>query len=198
MLQTTDIPILGLDFLGANSSVIDCGRKLLTFPSREIFFSLTDVPVRVDTGSIGLITNRSITVPAASEIEIMIKARSPVAEGMWIVEGDLVRRHGVMVANAIVHPCCSALIPVRLLNPRDTPVTVKKGKQIAKMELAESCTTTTSISAISVDTELSSKDEQALWDLVLKVGNHISAAEKEQLFSVLVEYKDTFALHELG
>ena len=91
--------ILGLDFLGANSSVIDCGRRVLTFPSGEMSCSLTDVPVKI----IGLVTSTMITIPAASEMEIMIQPKSPVGNGTWIVEGDYVGRHGVMVANAIVH-----------------------------------------------------------------------------------------------
>ena len=112
------------------------------------------------------------------------------------MEGDYVGRHGVMVANTIVHSRRNELIPVRLFNPHDIPVTVKKGEQIAKLEEAEPCTSTTGISTISVGTELSLEEKEALWDIVLKVGNHISPAEREQLFSVLLEYKDAFALHE--
>ena len=110
----------------------------------------------------------------------------------------LVDMHGVMVANAIVHSRGNELIPVRLLNSRDIPVTVKKEEQIAKLEEAEPCTSTAGISTISVGTELSLEEKEALWlwDIVLKVGNHISPAEREQLFSVLLEYKDAFALHE--
>ena len=78
--------ILGLDFLGANSSVIDCGRRVLTFPSGEMSCSLTDVPVKIVAG---LVTSTIITIPAASEMEIMIKPESPVGNGTWIVESDM-------------------------------------------------------------------------------------------------------------
>ena len=59
-----------------------------------------------------------------------------------------------MAANAIVHSCGSELIPVRLLSPRNISVKLRKGQQIAKMEGAESCTSTTGFSTISVGTEL--------------------------------------------
>ena len=48
-----------------------------------------------------------------------------------------------MIANAIVDSRGNEFIPVRLLNPRDNPVAVKKGEQIAKLEEAEPCTSTT-------------------------------------------------------
>ena len=66
--------IYGLDFLGANSSIINCGRRVLTIPSVEMSCSLTDVPVKV----IGLVTSTMITIPAASEMEIMLQLKSRV------------------------------------------------------------------------------------------------------------------------
>lgn len=67
-----------------------------------------------------------------------------------MVEGVSVRRHGVMVVNAIVNPCGTELIPVRLLEPHDSSVTVKEGEQIAKMGMAEPCTSGTRVLTISV------------------------------------------------
>ena len=138
-------------------------------------------------------------------METMVKTKIPVGKGTWIVEGDSVRIgiHGVMVANAIVNPCGSELIPVQLLNPHDSSVTVKKGEQIAEMGLAEPCTSGTGVSTISAvgteDAELSSGasgDKQVLWDMALKIGDHTSPVEREQLFSVLLEHRDAFALTE--
>ena len=104
--------ILGLDILETNGSIIGCGRKLLTFPPREILHPPTDVFPEMGSGSIGLITRARITIPPASEMEIVVKTKIPVGKGTWWV-GDSVCRRGVMVANAIVNPCGSELIPVR-------------------------------------------------------------------------------------
>ena len=71
-------------------------------------------------------------------MEIMIQPKSPVGNGTWIVEGYYVGRHGVIVANEIVHSRGNELIPVKLLHPRDIHMTVKNG-EIAKLEEAESC-----------------------------------------------------------
>ena len=54
-------------------------------------------------GSIQLIAGSVKTIPAASEMEIMVTPKGTVSGGTWIVEGDIVSRHGVMVAHAIVH-----------------------------------------------------------------------------------------------
>ena len=54
-------------------------------------------------------------------------------KGTWIVEGNRAGRYGVMVARSVVCPTSQA-VPVRLLNPREESVVVRKGVQIARME----------------------------------------------------------------
>ena len=139
-IVTDDITIeaiLGLDFLEANSCVIDCGQKVLTFPSQKLsipFLSKTTTEQGVAT--VGLVLKEKTVVPAGSEMEVMVKIAGPVTNGTWFVGHKSATCKGVMVANAVVSPS-SNVVPVRILNPRDEMVVLKKGTQIASMELLE-------------------------------------------------------------
>ena len=61
---------------------------------------------------------------------------TPVAKGTWVVAGNTSARHGVMVAHAVVCPNAKP-VPVRVVNPREEIVVLKKGTEIAHMELLE-------------------------------------------------------------
>eukprot|EP00731_Ephydatia_muelleri_P003773 Em0001g3773a len=85
---------------------------------------------------IGLIVKEKIVIPAASEVELMVELATPVAKGTWVVAGNTSAQHGVMVAHAVVCPNAK-LVPVRMVNPREEIVVLKKGTEIAHMELLE-------------------------------------------------------------
>ncbi|KAL5496553.1 hypothetical protein EMCRGX_G012859 [Ephydatia muelleri] len=194
-IVTDDITIeaiLGLDFLEANSCVIDCGQKVLTFPSQKLsipFLSKTTTEQGVAT--VGLVLKEKTVVPAGSEMEVMVKIAGPVTNGTWFVGHKSATCNGVMVANAVVSPS-SNVVPVRILNPRDEMVVLKKGTQIASMELLEQ-DTVINISTVMKNAEVSPECQNILWDLVSKVGSHISESEREQLYSLLVEFADVFS-----
>ena len=191
-IVTDDITIeaiLGLDFLEANSCVIDCGQKVLTFPSQKLsipFLSKTTTEHEVAT--VGLVLKEKTVVPAGSEMEVMVKIAGPVT---WFVGHKSATCNGVMVANAVVSPS-SNVVPVRILNPRDEMVVLKKGTQIASMELLEQ-DPVINISTVMKSAEVSLECQNILWDLVSKVGSHISESEREQLYSLLVEFADIFS-----
>ena len=194
-IVTDDITIeaiLGLDFLEANSCVIDCGQKVLTFPSQKLsipFLSKTTTEQGVAT--VGLVLKEKTVVPAGSEMEVMVKIAGPVTNGTWFVGHKSATCNGVMVANAVVSPS-SNVVPVRILNPRDEMVVLKKGIQIASMELLEQ-DPVINISTVMKNAEVSLECQNILWDLVSKVGSHISESEREQLYSLLVEFADVFS-----
>eukprot|EP00731_Ephydatia_muelleri_P033930 Em0042g9a len=194
-IVTDDITIeaiLGLDFLEANSCVIDCGQKVLTFPSQKLsipFLSKTTTEQGVAT--VGLVLKEKIVVPAGSEMEVMVKIAGPVTNSTWVVGHKSATCNGVMVANAVVSPS-SNVVPVRILNPRDEMVVLKKGTQIASMELLEQ-DPVINISTVMKNAEVSLECQNILWDLVSKVGSHISESEREQLYSLLVEFADVFS-----
>eukprot|EP00731_Ephydatia_muelleri_P036275 Em0229g1a len=134
---------------------------------------------------------RETVVPAGSEMEAMVKIAGPVTNGTWFVGHKSATCNGVMVANAVVSPS-SNVVPVRILNPRDEMVVLKKGTQIASMELLEQ-DPVINISTVMKNAEVSLECQNILWDLVSKVGSHISESEREQLYSLLVEFANVFS-----
>eukprot|EP00731_Ephydatia_muelleri_P012465 Em0006g1359a len=192
--------ILGLDFVESNHCVIDCGHRNLTFPSRRL--SLKLLPQGSSkTGkniAVGLILTQKVTIPPASEIEVMAALEDTTSrKGTWIVEGNRAGRYGVMVARSVVCPTSQA-VPVRLLNPREESVVVRKGVQIARMEQLDDMCVGNVLPAPTSPSEASPKDKDMLWDMVCKVGNHVSSAEKEKLYYLLLEYSDVFSLSNDG
>ena len=189
--------ILGLDFVESNHCVIDCGHRNLTFPSRRLSLELLPQGSSKTEKNIavGLILTQKVAIPPASEMEVMAALEDTTSrKGTWIVEGNRAGRYGVMVARSVVCPT-SQTVPVRLLNPREESVVVRKGVQIARMEqLDDMCVGNVSTSP----SEASPKDRDTLWDMVCKVGNHVSSAEKEKLYYVLQEYTDVFSLSNDG
>ena len=78
---------------------------------------------------------------------------------------------------------------MRVLNPRNEQVVLKKGVKLAKMEsIEENCTVR--VSAIGTKCKLSQEDQSTIWNMVLESGNCTSDVEKEQLYSLFTEYSD--------
>ena len=63
----------------------------------------------------------------------------------------------------------SNVVPVRILNPRDDIVVLKKGTHIARMELPEQ-DQVINISTVMKNAEVSLECHNILWDMVSKVG----------------------------
>ena len=187
--------ILGLDFVDAHNGVIDCGAKTLTFPSRKLSIPLQSTQVQsrsLQQQSIGLILKEKVIIPAASEVELMVHLATPVAKGTWLVTGDTSTRHGVMVARALVCPN-SKPVPVRVVNPREENVVLKKGTQIAHAELLEQ-DPVIEISSVSEKLKISQEDKSILWEMVSRVGDQVYMSDKEKLYSLLLEFADVFSL----
>ncbi|KAL5502521.1 hypothetical protein EMCRGX_G009314 [Ephydatia muelleri] len=184
--------ILGLDFVNAHNGIIDCGSKRLTFPSRNLSIPLQMQSCPLQQNPIGLIVKEKIVIPAASEVELMVDLATPVVKGTWVVAGNTSARHGVMVAHAVVCPNAKP-VPVRVVNPRDKIVVLKKGTEIAHMELLEQ-DPVIEISTVAEKFKISREDQSILWVMVSRVGDDVYKDEKEELFSLLLEFADVFSL----
>eukprot|EP00731_Ephydatia_muelleri_P025190 Em0017g273a len=112
---------------------------------------------------IGLIVKEKIVIPAASEVKLMVDLATPVAKGTWVVAGNTSARHGVMVAHAVVCPNAKP-VPVRVVNPREEIVVLKKGTEIAHMELLEQ-DPVIEISAVAEKFKISREDQSILWEM---------------------------------
>ena len=195
--------IVGLDFIRAHKCVIDCSNNTISFKSADVSVELLSPKAMEEMSStvrsIGLVTTERILVPPECEMELMVAPVDNTVRalgGVWMVENDSKLSHGVIVARAITSPS-DGLVPIRILNPRECSIELKKGTELAKMDHIEQG----SILNVSVTTSReSSTTNQLLWEMVNKVGDCLGTKEKEQLYVLLQEYADVFCFrsNELG
>ena len=120
----------------------------------------------------GLVTMQKILVLPESEMELMDKAAGSVMEGVWMVENNSASFHGVIIARAVACPK-DGLIPIRVINPRHCSLPLKKGVELAEMEIIEQdCISTVSAPGKRKIEGVSSVDQETLWSLASKVGLH--------------------------
>ena len=175
--------IVGLDFIQKHNCVIDSGKVLLRFPAVNLSVGLHGVRAAADKNttknmeSVGLITMQNILVPPESEMELMVKAAGSVTEGVWMVENNSASFHGVIVARAVA--CLKdGLISIRVINPRHCSLPLKKGVELAKMEMIEQdCLSTVSAPGKRKIEGVSSVDQETLWSLASKAGIYSVAAK---------------------
>eukprot|EP00731_Ephydatia_muelleri_P003753 Em0001g3753a len=195
--------IVGLDFIRAHKCVTDCSNNTISFKSADVSVELLSPKAMEEMSStvrsIGLVTTERILVPPECEMELMVTPVDNTVRalgGVWMVENDSKLSHGVIVARAITCPS-DGLVPIRILNPRECSIELKKGTELAKMDHIEQG----SILNVSVTTSReSSTTNQLLWEMVNKVGDCLGTKEKEQLYVLLQEYADVFCFrsNELG
>ncbi|KAL5516969.1 hypothetical protein EMCRGX_G002428 [Ephydatia muelleri] len=133
--------ILGLDFLETFKCMIDSGDRKISFPNEKLVLPLLDVNQKVSK-TVGLFLQRKLTIPAESEVKVMVDIASggvgdnPVV-GTWIV-------------------------PLRVFNPHKEAVRLWKGLEIAQMEPLDKdppISSDTHLLTISAVTEVSPKKE---------------------------------------
>ncbi|KAL5491562.1 hypothetical protein EMCRGX_G016870 [Ephydatia muelleri] len=97
---------------------------------------------------------------------------------------------GVMVASAVVSPNSNE-VPVRILNPRDEKVVLKKGTQIASMELLEQ-DPVMNISTVMKNHGVSLECQNILWEMVSKARREeLRALLKDMLESNVFQQSDS-------
>ena len=117
-------------------------KKLLRFSAVNLSVGLHGVHAAADKNttknmeSVGLVTMEKILVPSESEMELIVKAAGSVTEGVWMVENNSASFHGVIVARAVACPK-DGLIPICVINSRHCSLPLKKGVELAKMEIIE-------------------------------------------------------------
>ena len=85
----------------------------------------------------------------------------------------------MIVARAVTCPS-DGLVPIRILNPRECSIELKKGSELAKMDhIGQDSVLNVSVTKASRE---SSTTNQLLWELVNKVGDCLGTKEKEQLY----------------
>ena len=133
---TTDL-ILGRDFLKKHNCSVELGeRNMLHFNQQGVKMSLESDKVAGEIACAVVTVEEAFCVPPLSEMEVMgrVLQLSSVSITAWLVEPEEEsKRSQIIVARAVVIPD-ERRVPVRLLNPRNEPVNLRKGDQIAVME----------------------------------------------------------------
>ena len=186
---TADV-ILGLDFLEAHRCTIDLGEKVLHFRDENLSVPLGRPP-HTACARVGIVMEETMRIPAYSEMEMMANLEQPSGPGLWLVEGTG-GTNPVMVARAVVDDP-KHQIPVRVLNPSNKVVTLYRGKTIASLQQVEEASGL-SVSAAQLQSESPQDKDAMLWEMVEATGEALDSEEREQLFSLLTEYADIFAI----
>ena len=195
MEALTEEGVLGLDFLEAHNCTIQTGQKRLTLRNSGISIPL-DGKTQSISGDEGRINHievsvcEPITVPAASEMEVMVKVPENL-KGPWLLEGSHHGRCGVTVAHALYEPQ-SDNVPVRLLNTHSKSIVLKSGTKIGTLVRMED-SVIGGVKEQVLSSGITESRRQKLTDLVNQSEEGLSDEERTQLLGVLLEYHDIFA-----
>ena len=130
---------------------------------------------------------KTVQVPPMSEMEIGGEVQQ-LASGTWVVERVSLKASDV-VARAVVCPGGNHGVCMRVINLTTDIVTLYKGTKVATLEPVDDATP---VAAIKQGSSLGTTDED-LREITNQCHVSVSAQEREQLFHLLVEYRDIFA-----
>ena len=117
----------------------------------------------------------------------------PTHAGTWIVEPDNIQRNPLMVARAVT-TLESGNIPVCLLNPGTSEeVRLRKGMTVVSMEKLPEQESHEVVASIQTSAG-KEENKHILWEIVQSSGVHLDASQQQQLYALLEEYQDIFAL----
>ena len=183
--------ILGLDFLETNHCIFSLATGELLMHGKSILPLRPQNTREPEIMQIEVTVNKTCTVEANSEMELM--GKMPVTcEGTRMIEGNHSKKVQVMVARAVVAPT-SGMVPLRVLNLESEPVTLYKGMRIAK---AEQIKTSGIIGSTEQQLHTSRKDEE--WDQILnkmieRISANLNDHQAKQFLMVRTKYVHIFA-----
>ena len=188
----TSEAILGLDFLQKQQATIDIGRQWISFGESGDKYAPLRKPAEGKSVH-HLRVVETVQIPPCSEVMVTASTTETIEGGSWLVESDWGRRPPAAVARALVEPR-SGRVPVRLLNARAETVTVKAGAEIATLESVEPPPDAV-VANIDSAAQIPEKEEM-LSRLAEENGAGLTQDEKEQFFTLLMQYADVFAISE--
>ena len=197
MESLTTGAILGLDFLSANSAIVNLAAREVTLRDGEYTLPLYSVDDGSSTcASTAVVAARhQISIPSGSELEVMARVLGTPPAGTCLLEST--QRHlPLEVARALVDPTEGA-VPVRLLNPSAASITMYEGQSLGTLEQVTSPedipVASIKTTTVAEEPQLQKDKEALLWEMVDQAASRLDASQEEQLFSLLVGYADVFA-----
>ena len=185
-----------LDFLEKYSGTIDVPqRRLVLWHAPNTSVSIYAFPSTNREPNLYAALSETVTIPPYSELETLSQVDSfSHSMSTWLIEDNLssYKRINATVARAIVTP--SSSIVVRLINPTNSSVTVHKGTHIASIT-ALSNEGILMASQVSNIPSISDNKKQLLHKIAYDLP-HLSTAEKEKFYTLLISFADVFPDNE--
>ena len=149
--------------------------------------SLQPFPVNVVVNHVNITVKDTISVPASSEMEIMVHIDSAEEHSTWLLEGV---ECPVLVTRALVAPQRQA-VPVRIINTDLIPVTLYKNMKIARTESINDL----SICAAASKSDIQQKQSKQKIQITLShtLPNDITQVQEDKFLALLSHYSDIMA-----
>ena len=165
-------------------------QDVLLVKQHGLAIPLTNKDVRPVLSHVDVVLDAAVQLPPYSEMEVV--GRVPRIAACQ-TEGRELQRSPMMVVCAAVRPEDEE-IPLCLLNWRDSPVSIPKGTAVAAMELLPEDLEATDIATVHDQNQgVPCTVQDRMWQMVEKTGSQLTQQQKEQLFTVILEYHDIFA-----
>ena len=110
--------ILGVDFMERNRCVVDLAKRQIT-PENCMAIPRACDSTHMMVNDVTI--KKTVTIPAESELELMVRLPSKSGSGTWLMEGNQSKIDGVLVASAVVTPK-NNVVPIRIANTSVLPV----------------------------------------------------------------------------
>ena len=193
--------ILGLDFLETNKCAIDLLNGSIRLNGSDQLIPLYrtgETKHQMENVSIVLLNN--ISIPGGNEVELEAEAQGEVTGGTMMIERRaLPHKPSILLATSVVElqeGMINPRVPIRLLNLSPDSVTMHKGTRVGS-----GCTLEAdSIVVGSIDSNspsqgmVSDHKQQRLWQVVDAAADKLTQTEQQQLYAVLLDYADVFAV----
>ena len=192
--------ILGRDVLSAIPCMIQSDGERINFTTSTC---KVDIPPRQKIANV--VVKRRVVIPAGHEM--VVTGKLPRSSGKMLPRVALVERdfklakdRGILVAASCVTPDENGNVPVRVLNPSNTPVTLPRKTRLGQLvpleEIHENGITSTLGTDSEVDeaceSEETSKDE--LWNSLKIDLSALSPQQTVEAKRILNKQRDVFAL----
>ncbi|KAJ8017967.1 hypothetical protein HOLleu_44301 [Holothuria leucospilota] len=189
--------ILGYDFLQKYNCTIDAGKGKVTIGTTQ---QDTDM-VEIDAGR-KVVVAKTVVVPPGSEKMVAGRIRDgPGPASPVVIEctEKFVEHHHLMAAKVLVDPS-KDVIPLRLMNPSDRPITLYEGTVVGECHSAEivkgANPETVNCRVVTEKTDTGrdpNKIQEHLRELAEKSCEHLTDAEGAKVRELLINNADVFA-----
>ena len=191
--------IIGLDFLESQGCVVDLPNKVLQVKGLLVPLERSQSMDDSQQISADVAVVETLFIPPFSEIQTMALCNPVIDHRTWLIEGSRADLP-ILIAGALVTSTPTGqggYVPILIVNPLPTDVTIYEGTRVAKASPVESMMVAPVGEVPSrwspTVPQVSSQKNIMLQKMVERSTSDLTADEKEELYRLLLEYADVFA-----